>query len=393
MPRLSVRLLVLLLGVGGGAVACSDQTGPGTTILSRGQVAVGFNHTCFLNVEGRMRCWGWGGLGQLGNGAILNSNTGDPTWRSPQAVLSDIPLIQVDAGANHTCALSVDGDAYCWGAKVYGELGNGESLGFQTEPVAVSGGLRFKELNVGDGHTCALTEAGEAYCWGLGVAGKLGNGGTADKSTPVAVSSTVRFTDISAGFNSTCGVANDGQIYCWGDNFWGQLGNGTVGSFSADPTPVSGTVRFRSVSVGAFVVCGVTQARDGYCWGSGSFGRLGTGENLNGVVPNPALVATGLKYESLEVGAQHTCGVTIDRAMYCWGLNTYGKLGDDIGPAGYEPILVSGGHTFVDVGAGSNHSCGLTTSNEVYCWGQNFLGQLGVPGQTKPTFRPLRVVL
>jgi alpha-tubulin suppressor-like RCC1 family protein len=299
----------------------------------------------------------------------------------------------VDAGSNHTCALSVDGAAYCWGARVYGELGNGQTTGFQSTPIATSGGLKFKQLNVGDGHTCALTEAGEAYCWGLGFSGQLGTGGTADVTTPRAVASATRFTNISAGLNSSCAVATDGLVHCWGDNTWGQLGDGTVGGFSADPAPVSGATQFLSVSVGAFVACGVTVARDAYCWGLGSFGRLGTGESFTGVVPAPTLVATGLKYESLEVGAQHTCGVTIDRAMYCWGLNTYGKLGGDIGPAGYEPSPVGGGHTFLKTGAGSNHSCGLTTSNEVYCWGQNFLGQLGVPGQTKPTFTPLRVIL
>lgn len=384
MARTSLRLSPVFLGIV--VMACSDSSGPTRVFLSQSQIAVGYNHTCFLNVDGRMRCWGWGGLGQLGNGDTLSS-------RTAQEVMTSVPFVQVDAGANHTCALSLDDEAFCWGARVYGELGNGQTTGFQIEPVAVAGGHRFKQLNVGDGHTCALTEAGEAYCWGLGVGGQLGTGGTSDESTPTAVATTARFVRISAGLNSTCAITTGGQAYCWGDNTWGQIGDGATGGFSADPRQVAGGMQFISVSVGAFVACAVTTARDAYCWGLGSFGRLGTGENLSGVVPTPALVATGLKYESLEVGAQHTCGVTLDRTMVCWGLNTYGKLGDDIGPAAYEPSLVIGGHAFADNGAGSNHSCGVTASNEVYCWGYNILGQLGVPGQTKPSFTPLRVPL
>jgi alpha-tubulin suppressor-like RCC1 family protein len=208
----------------------------------------------------------------------------------------------------------------------------------------------------------------------------------------MAVASSARFSQISAGLLMTCGVADGGQAYCWGDNSSGQLGMGSVGGFSDVPVPVGGTARFLSVSVGFFVVCGVSVERDAYCWGSGSFGRLGGGQTGAEHVPTPSLVANGLKYKTLSVGEQHTCGVTINDQMVCWGLNTYGKLGDDIGPSSTEPISVSGGHSFVQTGAGGQHTCGLSSRNEVFCWGLNVIGQLGVPGQRKPTFTPRRVI-
>ncbi len=206
------------------------------------------------------------------------------------------------------------------------------------------------------------------------------------------MSTSVRFSQVSAGLVATCGVGVGGQVYCWGDNTFGQLGIGTVGGSADVPMAIVGSSLFLSVSVGSFTACGVTVERDAYCWGQGSFGRLGSGRQDEGPTPTPSLVVRGLKYQRLVVGAQHTCAATINDQLFCWGLNTYGKLGDDIGPSGNEPSLVSGGHRLIQAGAGGNHTCGLSSFNEVFCWGLNAIGQLGVPGQSRPTFTPRRVI-
>lgn len=377
------RSMALLAGVL--LVACGDGTGPSIQLLPQGQIVAGNNHSCFLNVDGRIWCWGWGALGQLGNGDTVIA-------RSPVLVAGDLRFVQVDAGANHSCGIGTAGRAFCWGAAVFGELGTGNTIGFASQPTAVGGGLTFLQLAVGDGHTCAVTVSNEPYCWGLGLAGQLGTGGTADESTPMAVSTSVRFSQISAGLMTTCGVGVGGQVYCWGDNTFGQLGIGTIGGFVDVPTAITGSGQYLSVSVGSFMACGITVERDAYCWGSGSFGRLGSGQQEEEPTPTPSLVVSGLKYRRLVVGAQHTCAATINDQVFCWGLNTYGKLGDDIGPSGDSPSLVSGGHAFIQAGAGGNHTCGLSSLNEVFCWGLNIIGQLGVPSQSRPTFTPRRVI-
>lgn len=383
MARDVVRSIALLTGVL--LVACSDGTGPNNRLLPQGQIVAGFNHSCFLNVDGRVWCWGWGVLGQLGNGDTVSA-------RSPVLVAGEQRFMQVDAGANHTCGLNLDGAAFCWGAEVFGELGTGNTLGFASQPTPVAGGLSFVQVAVGDGHTCGIAASSETYCWGLGLVGQLGTEGTGDASTPTAVSTSVRFSQISAGLMVTCGVSVAGPVYCWGDNTFGQLGIGTIGGFADVPAPIMGSSQFLSVSVGSFTICGITVERDAYCWGLASFGRLGSGQQDEGPTPTPSLVVGGLKYRHLVAGAQHTCAVTINDQAFCWGLNTFGKLGDDIGPSGVEPSPVSGGNSFIQTGAGSNHTCGLNLSNEVYCWGQNLIGQLGVPSQSKPTFTPRRVI-
>lgn len=377
-PRYHIAILAGLAIAG-----CSHE--PSETFLPNGQIVAEYNQTCFVDVEGVARCWGWGGLGQLGNGDTL-------IMRSPVLVATEQRFIMLEAGSNHTCGLNRDGAAFCWGAEVYGELGTGTTVGFALQPRAVVGGLKFLQISVGDGHTCGITTASEAFCWGLGLAGQLGTGSTSDESTPTPVMSSTRFGYISAGLMVTCGVAGGGQAYCWGDNSWGQLGIGVVGGSSDLPVAVSGGHIFQSVTVGWFSACGITTSLDAYCWGVGSFGRLGNGQQEEDPVPTPTLVHGGHKFNRLDMGSQHTCAVTVDNQAYCWGLNTYGKLGDAVGPSALEPNAVSGGLSFIQTSAGSNHSCGLTPFNEVYCWGYNILGQLGVPTQSKPTDRPIRVI-
>lgn len=100
----------------------------------------------------------------------------------------------ISAGGFHTCALTVQGKAYCWGYDEFGELGNGPAPSQKWQPVAVSDpadapGARFTTINAGGEHTCAVTTQGKAYCWGRGTNGRLGNGTTTlQNDAPLPVS-------------------------------------------------------------------------------------------------------------------------------------------------------------------------------------------------------------
>jgi len=380
-PRLAIRLLPLGLGL----LACNNPMENGSTSVVASEVAVGHEHTCTISVNGRAYCWGWGELGQLGDGELATS-------RTPRLVLGQLGLGRIDAGSFHSCGLLEDGQAYCWGSRYSGELGDGQVSGEASEPQPVQGGLRFATIAVGDGHTCGLDAAGQAFCWGLGGMGQLGAGDFQDQLLPVAVGGGITFRQISAGFHVTCGVSVDGDAFCWGDNQWGMLGDGVIGGMSESPVLVTGGLVLRSVAVGSFVVCGVTTGGKAYCWGSGSFGRLGTGDGSEETRPAPQAVAGDLDFVSLSVGDTHTCGVTTSDEGYCWGLNTYGKLGAPIGPSSAVPVAVSGAHAFTRIGVGTFHTCGITQENDAFCWGHNVVGQLGVPGVSDRTTEPVLVI-
>jgi len=143
-----------------------------------------------------------------------------------------LTITAVSAGrGDHTCAITVAQTTYCWGSNVSGQLGDGTLIASAIPVlVALPAGIRFVTVSPGGQHTCALTPDGAAYCWGIG--GLLGNG-TETKLTPVPVAAPpgVRFATVRASASHTCGITTSGSAYCWGENgYLGQLGDGTTTS-------------------------------------------------------------------------------------------------------------------------------------------------------------------
>ena len=138
---------------------------------------------------------------------------------------------QIASGNAHTCALTTTGQAYCWGINQYGQLGNNSTTGSRI-PVAVQmpAGVSFQYIASGNAHTCALTTTGQAYCWGQGGSGQLGNNSATNSSTPVAVQmpAGVSFQSITANGSHTCALTAGGKAYCWGYGSSGQLGNNSA---------------------------------------------------------------------------------------------------------------------------------------------------------------------
>lgn len=191
-------------------------------------VSAGDFHTCGITTAGTAYCWGANGDGQLGDGSTTNRLT--PTAvRMPNG----ISFAALNAGGFHTCGITAAGTVYCWGANSEGQLGDG-SADSRTRPVLVAGGISFAAVSTGNSHTCAVTAAGAAYCWGLNVQGQVGDGTTASRRRPVSVASDIRFIAVDAGGSGqalgfhSCGLTAAGAAYCWGQNARGQLGDGTT---------------------------------------------------------------------------------------------------------------------------------------------------------------------
>src|SRR6185369_1192752 len=152
-------------------------------------------------------------------------------------VQSSVPFRVLRAGGTHTCALTAGGTAWCWGANAFGQTGNGSTGDTEVRPVAVTGGLTFDSIEAGEGHSCGLTTDGAAYCWGLGRSGQLGNGQSADSPRPVLVVGGHVFRGLALGTTHSCGIDAETVVRCWGSNTQGQLGS-LAPRGSAIPVPM-----------------------------------------------------------------------------------------------------------------------------------------------------------
>jgi alpha-tubulin suppressor-like RCC1 family protein len=248
--------------------------------------------------------------------------------------------------------------------------------------VAAAGALSFRQVMAGDAHTCGLTTDSLAYCWGDNSNGQLGDGTTTDRLTPVKVAGGLRFAQITAGGGHTCALTRSNVAYCWGHNSRGQIGDGTYVTHHTIPTLVAGGRRFHQIRAGFVHTCALNLNDAAYCWGANDNGQLGT----SGPTRAPALVRGGHRFRQVITGASHTCAVTRDDRAYCWGNNASGQLGNGtFGTRRFEPVAVAGGLSFRQVVPGSGgyvelepfvvdgaHTCGITTNDKAYCWGETF---------------------
>lgn len=173
---------------------------------------------------------------------------------------------------------------------------------------------------------------------------------------------------IAAGFSHSCTVTAAGALKCWGSNSYGQLGDGST-TDSALPVQVSGLASgVRAVAVGEVHTCALTSQGGVKCWGSNSSGQLGQPERtpVSEPVEIEPLVAgvTGI-----AAGEQFTCAILTDGSVKCWGDNSYGQLGNGTTEDTSIPIAVKGLSNVRAIAAGGSHVCALTSAGGVKCWG------------------------
>jgi alpha-tubulin suppressor-like RCC1 family protein len=313
----------------------------------------------------------------------------------------------LSSGPQHTCALTDDGTAYCWGRNDVGQLGDGSSDD-RPLPTPVDTELRFAALSAGGEHTCGLTADGTAYCWGMGAGGALGGpalhtcaGGSsalACSMVPTAVAGGIVWDRLEAGWYHTCGIARDGAPYCWGEGVYGQLGStptddcaealgwteGATAPCSPTPTALAGTNDFMEISAGYLHSCALTADGEAWCWGSNIYGEVGDGTQATRHEPAP--VHGGLPFASISAGGGpchgSTCGVADDGSTYCWGRNYQRSLaGNDL--FALTPLAVVDDPGFTTVSVGANGICGLQEGGALHCWGDRPETQVG--GVTRRT--------
>ena len=296
----------------------------------------------------------------------------------------------ISLGFFHTCGISTQGAAYCWGGYESLDLVGDGAVKVQTTPTAIAGGQAFSQISAGGRHTCALTSSGTAFCWGSNYVSQLGDGTTEIRSSPVAVSGGHIFRQIDSGSLHTCGITTLGAVYCWGDNAFGRLGTGTTTS-SAIAAPVAGALTFARISTGATHACGLTTSGAAVCWGRNELLALGDGTR-EPFRSSPTVVAGGHTFTQIVSGNEYSCALTPSGAAYCWGHGAFGRLGNGSGDEVSTPTAVAGGLSFKRISVGSGHAAAITHAGAAYAWGTNWQGQLG-DGTQEHRYTPVRAAI
>lgn len=335
-------------------------------------VTTGAKHACALLPFGQVACWGDNDFGQIGDG-----NTGTdalyPKWVTTDGVSTPLAnVVALSAKNNHTCAVTSSGEVHCWGQNSNGQLGDGSTTDRDyAAPVlkvtSKTGATVNTTANLtdvfsvsaGQSHTCAVTTARNALCWGSNAFRQVGDNdywsftesemskvdtaesATGDRPYPVHVrnednSLVGNIVSVKAGYESSCLVRGDGALKCWGLNDHGQTG--AVSSATNPvvvPTIVQGVAGAGQldtavgVSMGDGFACAHTEDMGVACFGDNSSNQFGDGTSVSNDVPQ-AVQSSGADLDAviaLSVGINHSCALTSDGYVKCFGSNASGELG------------------------------------------------------------------
>jgi alpha-tubulin suppressor-like RCC1 family protein len=341
-------------------------------------------------------------LDKPGPGYTLLANSGILTGATSASFNDNLTFTVVAVGGDHACGRTANG-SFCWGSNWAGQIGGVTgNTGSDSIPSLVQGTQVFTQVTAGQYHSCGLTAAGAAFCWGYNGNGQLGinNAGINNSAVPLAVVGSLVFASIEAGGAHTCGIttasgvaAIDRQVYCWGYNGQGQIGDGLVIGTTPQyliPTrvvnPLQTTTRATQISAGSSHTCARALDANVYCWGYNEYGQLGNGTVLNasgngGIsVATPQQVLGGFAWTSISAGNIHTCGIRTNHAtsnpIMCWGNNGNGQLGIG-GTTNFSTPQEVSNLNWISVSAGGAHGCGVLSGGQGYCWGYNGDGRLG----------------
>jgi alpha-tubulin suppressor-like RCC1 family protein len=298
---------------------------------------------------------------------------------------------QLYTGAYYSWALRNDGALYTWGRNTDGQLGLGSTSNAVLLPVALAApaGKTWAQVAGSEKHTLGVTTDGTLYSWGQNASGVLGDGTTQNRLQPgtVPLAAGAVAQQAAAGRSHSLLLLANGSVLSWGAGNLGQLGTGST-SGSQTPVPVTGLPACTQVVASNDFSLAVA-ATDGaiWAWGLNNSGQLGDGTVQQRLAPVRVAPPAGLRWTQVAAGLQHSLALASDGAVWAWGSNQLNQLGDGTSTARLAPVRIAppAGLTFTAVAAGNYFSMALCSDGSLYSWGEGgVLGNGAAQGRSTP---------
>lgn len=285
-------------------------------------VSAGDDHNCAIQKTKDLACWGYNEFGQLGDSGKQNS---------APAVFVLPSVKKVSAGSQATCAITEGDGVKCWGKNDHGQLG----LGVKGSPTLLPTNVKnlpadVLDISTNGNQTCAVTLSGDIYCWGaFGEGQPSSNGAVVDKLLPTKIDGLPEpAVQVGVGKYHACALLTSGKVFCWGSNGKKQItGSTSLPEYMDKPVEfvLDQGMKTAKIDAGDFFNCGLTTNGEVYCWGFNNLGQLGIGDKSKGFVTLPD---TALE---IATGSAHACALLKNDDIYCWGYNNNCQLGVPLG--------------------------------------------------------------
>lgn len=338
------------------------------------QLSGGAGYRVALHSDGGIWSWGFNGYNYLGTGSSAYIDS------TPARVLDITDAVAVDSGDGHSLALLADGTLRAWGSNSFGQIGDGNTVN-PDSPVAVAGLSDVVAISAGKYHSLAVLTDGTVWAWGGNDFGQLGDGTTSERHTPTQISTLSGVVAVAAGDYHSLALHADGTLSAWGNNGVGQLGDGTT-TLRTEPTPIPGLDTVSDIAAGGYFSAALDGSGAVWVWGHGRSGQMGNGTTTSDN-PTPGQVPDLSGIAEIHAGSGHLLARDGDGAVWSWGENYNGQIGDGSRDDRTTPYRIPSLSGVIAVGTSAPGSAALTGDGAVWSWGHTGWED-GLPSSTAP---------
>jgi alpha-tubulin suppressor-like RCC1 family protein len=310
-----------------------------------------------IDQDGKLWGWGLNNSGQLGNLSTTSVS-------SPVQIGSDTDWVDIDGGNLFAIGRKSTNEIYGWGLNLNGQCGIG-SVSNASSPVKIGSDTDWSKISAGYQHALAIKSSGALYGWGLNISGEVGDASTTQRSLPVLVSSGTNWSAVSAGRSWSIGISTAGNLYTWGSGISGVQGNSTITPARSVPTQIGNNGEWRtvwgSVAAGTQTAAAIRSTGALYAWGDNGLGQVGDSSTTK--KSSPVVVGSDTDWEFIAAWGTHTAGIRNGGALYTWGGGVAGQLGDMSVTSKSAPVAVVGPTNtgWVEVSLGVSYTMGYKT--------------------------------